>query len=162
MKRGYTVDLYRRRLAILREAVPDIEFGSDWIVGFPGETEDDYLATERFLEELGSVVNYVFKYDGRPGTRADDLPDDVSVALKKERNNRLLAVAERVALSRMQNQLERELRVLVEEERKPGRLSGRTSHGLPCSFDGDAALVGTSVRVAAQSASAYGLSGVLA
>ena len=159
MRRGYTVDLYRRRLAVLREAVPDLELGSDWIVGFPGETEEDFRATERLLEEIGSVVNYVFKYDPRPGTRADRLDDDVAVAVKKERNNRLLRAAEGVALGRMRAHLGRELDVFVEGERD-GRLRGRTAHGLPCSFLGDGSLVGTTVRAVAESASAYGLSGV--
>jgi tRNA-2-methylthio-N6-dimethylallyladenosine synthase len=160
MKRGYTVDLYRRRLDILRAAVPDIELGSDWIVGFPGETEQDYVASERLLEEIGSVVNYVFKYDGRPGTRADELEDDVAVADKKDRNNRLLRVAERVALGRMESHLGAERHVFVEDERErePGRLRGRTEHGLPCSFDGVADLIGTQITVRAENASAYGLS----
>ncbi len=161
MRRGYTVDLYRRRLALLREAVPDLELGSDWIVGFPGETEEDYAATERLLEEIGSVVNYVFKYDARPGTRAHALCDDVPTVVKKERNNRLLRLAERVALARMESHLGRERGVFVEEQREPGRLRGRTEHGLPCSFDGGAERIGASVTVRAESASAYGLSGAL-
>ena len=96
MKRGYTLDLYRRRADILRERVPGIELGSDWIVGFSGETEDDFAGSEAFLGEQGFAVNYVFKYDPRPKTRADErLEDDVPEATKKERNQRLLQAAER-------------------------------------------------------------------
>ena len=157
MKRGYTVDLYRRRLDILRGAVPDIELGSDWIVGFPGETEEDYLATERFMEEIGSVVNYVFKYDTRPGTRAAELVDDVAVADKKDRNNRLLAAAERVALGRMRARIGREVGVFVEALREDGQLKGRTVHGLPIRFRGPAELVGTTVQLTPLDSSAYGL-----
>ena len=58
MKRGYTTDLYRRRIDILRAEVPDIELGSDWIVGFPGETEEDFAKTEAFVDEIGFLVNY--------------------------------------------------------------------------------------------------------
>jgi tRNA-2-methylthio-N6-dimethylallyladenosine synthase len=162
MKRGYTTDLYRRRVEILRAAVPDIELGSDWIVGFPGETDEDYAATERFLEEIGTVSNYVFKYDARPETAAHGLEDDVPVTLKKERNNRLLRVAERVGLARMERHLGGERRVFVEEQRDAGRLRGRTEHGLPFSLEGDAELIGASVTARAESASAYGLSGALA
>lgn len=162
MKRGYTTDLYRRRLDILRAHVPDIELGSDWIVGFPGETEADYLATERFLEEIGSVVNYVFKYDPRPETHAHSaLVDDVAIVDKKDRNNRLLRVAERVALGRLQAQLGSTLPVFVERvsERHPGSLQGRTFHTLPVSFTGDPELIGSVVRVSVEETSAYGMAG---
>jgi tRNA-2-methylthio-N6-dimethylallyladenosine synthase len=164
MKRGYTVDLYRRRLELLREHVPDIELGSDWIVGFPGEGEEDYLATERLLEELGTVVNYVFKYDPRPGTRAAELEDDVPLAAKKDRNRRLLEVGERVALGRMRAFIGRGVQTFVEEcsdRDGAASLRGRTVHGLPVRFEGPAALVGSTVTVTPRDASAYGLAGEL-
>ena len=159
MKRGYTTDLYRRRADLLREHVADIELGSDWIVGFPGESEQDFEASERFLAEQGFVVNYVFQYDPRPTTRAAELADDVPGELKRERNNRLLRAGERAALQRMQAQLGRTLRVLAESEsdRRPGHLKGRSQHGLPVSFPGDPAQIGTVVEVVAEDASPYGL-----
>jgi tRNA-2-methylthio-N6-dimethylallyladenosine synthase len=127
MKRGYTTDLYRRRADLLREHVPDIELGSDWIVGFPGEGGAEFEASERFLAEQGFVVNYVFQYDPRPQTKAADLVDDVPRTVKKERNNRLLRAGERAALERMKRQLGRTLHVLAESEseRRPGHLKGR-------------------------------------
>jgi tRNA-2-methylthio-N6-dimethylallyladenosine synthase len=150
MKRGYTTDLYRRRTDLLREHVPDIELGSDWIVGFPGEGEADFEQSERFLAEQGFAVSYVFQYDPRPQTRAAELVDDVPRAVKKERNNRLLRAGERSALGRMQAQLGRTLQVLAESEseRRPGHLK---------SFPGDPALVGSVVEVVAEDASPYGL-----
>ena len=94
MKRGYTLDLYRRRAEMLRSEVPDIELGSDWIVGFCGETDADFEGSVRFLEEQEFLVNYIFKYDPRPGTSADDrLADDVAEEVKKERNRALLEAA---------------------------------------------------------------------
>jgi tRNA-2-methylthio-N6-dimethylallyladenosine synthase len=165
MKRGYTTDLYRRRTDLLRAEVPDLELGSDWIVGFPGETDGDFEASERFLAEQGFVVNYVFKYDPRPGTRAGDgLADDVPPEVKKERNQRLLRAGERAGLARMQAHLGRTLSVLAEglSERHPGTLTGRSRHGLPVSFPGGEDLVGRVVTVVAEQASPYGLAGELA
>jgi len=163
MKRGYNVDLYRRRVALLREEVPDIELGSDWIVGFPGESEADYAATEGFLAELGFVQNYVFKYDPRPGTVAAEGADDVPVAIKKERNNRLLAACERVALRRMEAWIGRVASVHVEgpSPRRPGVVRGTSFHGLPVSFPGPASLAGAQASVRIGEASPFGLSGTL-
>jgi tRNA-2-methylthio-N6-dimethylallyladenosine synthase len=160
MKRGYTTDLYRRKAELLREHVTDIELGSDWIVGFPGENDGDFEASERFLAEQGFAVNYVFQYDPRPGTKAEEFADDVPREVKRERNNRLLRAGERSGLRRMQAQLGRTLRVLAESEneRRPGYLKGRSQHGLTVTFPGDAALLGSVVDVVAEDASAYGLS----
>jgi tRNA-2-methylthio-N6-dimethylallyladenosine synthase len=165
MKRGYTIDLYRRRVELLREFVPDIELGTDWIVGFPGETDDDIAASERFLEEQHFVVNYVFQYSPRPTTwAAEQLVDDVSIEAKNERNQRLLRAAERVALARLQQQIGRELDVFVEQEseKHAGVLLARTHTGLSVSLRGDAALVGTQTRVAIENCTAFSLSGSLA
>jgi len=164
MKRGYTTDLYRRKADLLREHVSDIELGSDWIVGFPGEREGDFEASERFLAEQGFAVNYVFQYDPRPGTKAEELADDLPGEVKRERNNRLLRAGERAGLRRMQAQLGRTLRVLAESEseKRPGHLKGRSQHGLPVSFPGDVALLGSVVEVVAEDAIPYGLAARLA
>jgi len=166
MKRGYTMDLYRRRMAILRESVPDIELGSDWIVGFSGETEEDFQGSERFLEECGFVVNYIFKYDPRPETAADGrLADDVPDEVKRERNARLLECAERVQRARFERYRGRRVSAFVESvsERDQRVLLGRTIHGLPISFDASAgdtdSQVGVSVEVEVQGSTGYGLAG---
>jgi tRNA-2-methylthio-N6-dimethylallyladenosine synthase len=163
MKRGYTADLYRSRSELLREHVPDIELGSDWIVGFPGETEADVAASEAFLAEQGFLVNYVFQYDPRPTTAAAGISDDVPRAEKKARNQRLLRAGESSSLARHRAWLGRDLDVLVESEheRRPGELRGRSRHGMTVSFRGEPALVGTRVLIAAEDASPYGLAGRL-
>jgi tRNA-2-methylthio-N6-dimethylallyladenosine synthase len=164
MKRGYTVDLYRRRVELLREYVPDIELGTDWIVGFPGETDEDFAASERFLEEQRFIVNYVFQYSPRPETHAADaLQDDVPEATKRERNNRLLAVGERVSMARLREQLGREVPVFVEQahEKHVGVLQARTYTGVALSFRGEPTLVGTHQRVTVEDCTAYGLAGSL-
>ncbi len=163
MKRGYTTDLYRRRLAILREAVPDLELASDWIVGFPGETDEDFARSEAFLEEVSFATSYIFKYDPRPGTRAAAGADSVPPEVKKDRNQRLLAAAERAGRVRHTAHVGATRRVFVEEpcERRAGVLKGRTEHGLAVSFEGDRELIGRSVDVHIESASAFGLAGEL-
>ncbi|MCB9915410.1 MAG: tRNA (N6-isopentenyl adenosine(37)-C2)-methylthiotransferase MiaB [Planctomycetes bacterium] len=162
MKRGYTKDLYRERMAMLRELVPDVELGSDWIVGFPTETDAEFDESLAFLDEMDFVVNYVFKYDPRPGTSsADGLADDVSTEQKKARNQALLAMAERVGLRRMSSYVGREVEVFVEEPspRAEGMLVGRSVHGLPVSLPGGLELCGRTLRVRVQEATAYGMSG---
>ncbi|MEM6672622.1 MAG: tRNA (N6-isopentenyl adenosine(37)-C2)-methylthiotransferase MiaB [Planctomycetota bacterium] len=165
MKRGYTLDLYRRRADLLREVVPDIELGSDWIVGFSGETDEDFEGSERFLAEQGFLVNYVFKYDPRPGTRADDrLADDIPEALKKERNQRLLRAAERTQRLRFERYGGRTVPLLVEStsERDERIQMGRTPWGMPASIEGPASLVGTHVQVVVDETTSYGMSARLA
>lgn len=162
MKRGYTLDLYRRRADLLREVVPDIELGSDWIVGFPGETEEDFQGSERFLEEQGFLVNYVFKYDPRPSTKADErMDDDVPEAVKKERNQRLLRVGERTQRGRFERYRGEMVRVFAESlsERDARIVLGRTMHGMPVSFPGDEGLLGREVAVVVRESTAYGMAG---
>lgn len=164
MKRGYTTDLYRKRAAILRAAVPDIELGSDWIVGFPGETDEDFAGSLAFLAEIGFSQNYIFKYDPRPGTVADAGPDDVPTATKKARNQLLLAAASDSGLRRHERYLGKRVRVFVEKrsERDPELLVGRSEHYMPVSFEGPESLVATTVEVEVQQASPFHLYGVMA
>jgi tRNA-2-methylthio-N6-dimethylallyladenosine synthase len=165
MKRGYTTDLYRERVRMLRDRVPDVELGSDWIVGFPGETAADFAASLEFCDEMGFAVNYIFKYDPRPTTSsAEGLSDGVSGEVKKARNQALLAQAERVGLRRMSAFVGQDVRAFVERpaERGVQRLFGRTLHGLPISLDGHSDLCGKTVRVRVTETTAYGLSGVRA
>ena len=161
MKRGYTTDLYRRRVDLLRAAVPDIELGTDWIVGFPGETDEDFERTLDFAGEIGFSQGYVFKYDPRPETTAHGMDDDVANSVKKERNQRLLRRVEEVGLGRMEQWLGREVDVFVDgvSERREGVVTGRTDHSLPISLQGEAALVGTTVRAKVEHATGFGLSG---
>jgi tRNA-2-methylthio-N6-dimethylallyladenosine synthase len=166
MKRGYTTDLYRQRVEILREIVPDIELGSDWIVGFPGESDQDFERSLAFLAEIGFAQNYIFKYDPRPETAAHALPDDVPVEVKKARNQALLSKAHRVQLLRHQQHLGRRLEVIGESlsERHPGWLQGRSQHGLPVSFAvppelSPQNLIGRVQVVTAEEATAFGVSG---
>jgi tRNA-2-methylthio-N6-dimethylallyladenosine synthase len=165
MKRGYTRELYRERVAILREAVPEIELGSDWIVGFPGETDEDFESSIEGLREVGFLTNYVFKYDPRPETRAGDgLVDDVSVEVKKERNQRLLRASEELALGRLKGMIGSAVDVFVEQasERVEGGLVGRTRTGISVHFNAGEECIGREASVQVERATAYGLGGSLA
>ncbi len=163
MRRGYTTGLYAERVAMLRGIVPDVELASDWIVGFPTETDAEFAASEQALRDYGFVVNYVFKYSPRPGTQAASrFEDDVPAAVKKERNQRLLRAAEQSGLERHAAQIGRRQPVLVEalSERYPGSVQGRTFQNLAISFPGDAELLGRVVEVEPREASPFGLAGV--
>jgi len=164
MKRGYTVDLYRRRVELLRELCPDIELGSDWIVGFPGESDADFALSEQLVREQRFVLNYVFQYSPRPGTKAADLEDDVPEAIKNERNRSFLKTCEQVQFERLREQVGRTLDVFVEQasEKHPGVLQARTHTGLSVALEGDAALVGTQQRVKVSNCTAFSLAGALA
>jgi tRNA-2-methylthio-N6-dimethylallyladenosine synthase len=143
--------------------VPDVEIASDWIVGFPGETDADFDASEAFLGEQGFAVNYVFKYSPRPSTSAAErLADEVPEEVKKARNQRLLAAAERAGLARHGAHVGATRRVLVDSvsERGADTVLGRSEHGLAVSLRGGPELVGRVVGVRIESASAFGLAGV--
>lgn len=158
MRRGYTVELYRERLAILRDALPDIELGADWIVGFPGETDADFDASEGFLAEQGYVQNYVFKYSPRPDTHAGEkLVDDVAEDVKAERNQRLLRAAERTQLLRLQAWIGKRVPAFVEGKNERGLLVARSFHNLPISFAGEDAAIGSVVELEPTDATSFGL-----
>ncbi|MCP5023591.1 MAG: tRNA (N6-isopentenyl adenosine(37)-C2)-methylthiotransferase MiaB [bacterium] len=162
MKRGYTLDLYRKRVDLLRELVPDVELGSDWIVGFCGETEDEFQGSIDFLEEQQFLVNYIFKYDPRPGTRSEgERLDDISTAIKKERNQRLLKAAERVQRARYTRYLGQQVDAWVDSvsERDPRILLGRTRQGMAVSFPGTPSLVGGMAAIKIAETTPYGMGG---
>ena len=139
MHRGYTARRYLERLAAARAAIPDLAVTTDLIVGFPGETEDDFRATLDVVEEAGYDAAYTFVFSPRPGTEAaawttDFLPSDVT----QERMSRLTEVVERSALARHQAQVGRVEEVLVEgpSKKDPSVLTGRTRHNKLVHFAG--------------------------
>ncbi|HEX5054115.1 MAG TPA: tRNA (N6-isopentenyl adenosine(37)-C2)-methylthiotransferase MiaB, partial [Planctomycetota bacterium] len=128
MRRGYTVERYLARVEQLLAKAPDIELHSDFIVGYPGETEADFAATVAFVRRVGFAQSYVFKYSPRPGTLAADLADDVPDAVKEQRNGILLATQAELTLARNRTLVGSTAEVLVEGDSKVhGRLSGRTA-----------------------------------
>jgi tRNA-2-methylthio-N6-dimethylallyladenosine synthase len=129
MNRRHTADDYRRLVDRLRDARPDIGLSSDFIVGFPGETEDDFAQTLKLVEDVHFVQAYSFKYSPRPGTPAATLGDQVPDAVKGERLNRLqdLLNAQQLAFNR--SCVGRVMPVLLDRAgREPGQLVGRSPY----------------------------------
>jgi tRNA-2-methylthio-N6-dimethylallyladenosine synthase len=136
MKRGYTVLEYKSRIRKLRKLRPGISLSSDFIIGFPGETEADFEATMKLIEEIGFDQSFSFIYSARPGTPAADLPDDTSMSVKKERlavlQARLAGQAMRISES-MVGQVQRIL-VTGLSRKDPGQLQGRTENNRVVNF----------------------------
>jgi tRNA-2-methylthio-N6-dimethylallyladenosine synthase len=128
MRRGYTADDYRAAVARLRRRVPGLALTTDVIVGFPGETEPEFEATRRLMEEIGFDNAFVFKYSPRPGTRAADLDDDVTEEEKRRRNQVLLDDQQRRGLRINRQLVGSRAEVLVEgvSPRNARRWTGRT------------------------------------
>ncbi len=149
MNRPYTAAAYLNIVSRLREAVPHMRFSTDVMVGFPGETEEDFEQTRRLFEEAGFDMAYIFKYSPRPGTAAAELEDDVPDAVKEERNQILLEILE--ASSRKQNEalVGTVQEVLAEGPDRKGRgnLMGRTRGNRKVFFPADSNLMGQLVPV---------------
>jgi tRNA-2-methylthio-N6-dimethylallyladenosine synthase len=138
MNRGYTRERYLALIDELRQAVPDVALSTDLIVGFPGETEEDFADTLDMVERVGYDNVFAFRYSPRPGTPAATMPDQVPLEVKARRNAALLAVASRVAAERSARLLHRTVEVLVDgrSKKNPGELSGRTRCNRVVNFDG--------------------------
>ena len=164
MKRGYTALEYRSIVRRLRKARPDVSLSSDFIVGFPGETEADFAATLRLATELAFDASFSFLYSPRPGTPAAELPDPVPQAEKRERLLRLQAQLEAQAAAVSAGMVGSTQRVLVEGPSKKSRaeLAGRTANNRVVNFPGAAALAGQFADVRITAALSHTLRGELA
>ncbi|KAB2928917.1 MAG: tRNA (N6-isopentenyl adenosine(37)-C2)-methylthiotransferase MiaB [Candidatus Contendobacter sp.] len=150
MKRGHTVLEYKAKVRKLRAVRPNISLSSDFIVGFPGETERDFEATMALIEDLRFDHSFSFVYSPRPGTPAASLPDPTPLAVKKARLARLQARIEELARDVSRRMVGTTQRVLVERPaRKDDRqLAGRTENNRVVNFDGPAHLIGQFAEVA--------------
>jgi len=161
MKRGYTVLEYKSIVRRLRAARPDISISSDFIVGFPGETEADFEATMKLIEEVGFDASFSFCYSARPGTPASDLADDTPQEVKLKRLARLQKVNEAQAFSISEKMVGTPQRVLVEgrSRRDENELAGRTDNNRVVNFAGQARLIGRFVDVRITAALPHSLRG---
>jgi tRNA-2-methylthio-N6-dimethylallyladenosine synthase len=129
MRRGYTFDKYIEIVERARSIVPGLSIASDFIVGFPGETDADFAKSVELVERVGFSQAYIFKYSPRPTTRsAEVMTDDVPIAVKKHRNNHLLAVQKANVHKQLLSRIGTTIPVLCEgtSKRDAGRLHGRT------------------------------------
>jgi len=164
MKRGHTVLEFKSIVRKLREQRPDLCLSSDFIVGFPGETEADFEATMKLIVELDFDASFSFIYSKRPGTPASDYPDDVSAELKTQRLMRLQAQIEAQAQKVNQAMVGTVQRVLVEGRAKKNaeELAGRTDNNRIVNFAGQPRLIGRFVDVTITQALPHSLRGEIA
>jgi tRNA-2-methylthio-N6-dimethylallyladenosine synthase len=171
MKRGYTVEDYREMMGRIREMVPEATVTSDFIVGFCGETDEDFAETVELVRESRFKNSFIFKYSERPGTKSADLyPDDVPEDVKKRRNNQLLAIQNAISEEDNQPFIGRQVEVLVEGPSKNAvkhgeaegpvvQLVGRTMCDRIVVFDGNRRQIGQLLDVAVYDANAFTLFG---
>ena len=163
MRRGYTAEAYLQKIEAVRRLVQEISLSTDIIVGFPGETEDDFQATVRLLREVRYDNAYIFKYSPRPGTDAAAREDDVPQEVKEERNQRLLELQGQIEQEGLRRLEGAEVEILVEERGRFARQwFGRTRghHGLIVESSED--LRGQTVRVKVTRGTGHTLFGELA
>jgi len=162
MKRGHTAIEYKSKIRRLREARPQITISSDFIVGFPGESERDFEDTMQLIEQVGFDHSFSFIYSARPGTPAAALHDDTPLELKKQRLARLQARIEAQAQAISQAMVGSRQRILVEgPSRRGDELCGRTENNRIVNFAGDAALIGRFIDVRIAEARPHSLRGEL-
>ena len=139
MKRGHTAIEYKSKIRRLRAIRPDISISSDFIIGFPGETEADFAATMKLIEEIGFDTSFSFVYSARPGTPAADLPDTEDEGIKKQR---LKILQDRIVqnafeISRRMVGTQQTLLVTGVSKKDPGQLQGRTENNRVVNFSTD-------------------------
>jgi tRNA-2-methylthio-N6-dimethylallyladenosine synthase len=141
MRRTYSRDRFMRLVDEMRSAIPDLALTTDLIVGFPGETEDDFRQTIAAVEEIGFDGAFTFVFSPRSGTEAATMPDQVGEEVKRERIERLIDVVQRCAAARNAERVGRVEEVLVEGPSRtdPTVLRGRTRRNTTVNFTGSAA-----------------------
>jgi tRNA-2-methylthio-N6-dimethylallyladenosine synthase len=163
MKRAYSRSRYLDKVRMVREAIPDVAITTDIIVGFPGETEEDFLDTMSLVEEARYDAAYTFQYSPRPMTEAASLDDHLPKAVVQERFERLIALQERISLEQNEASVGRTEEVVVEGTSKKNldRLTGRTRGNKLVHFDSDGAEAGSFRTVQITSAHPHHLDGKL-
>ena len=138
MNRPYTTGEYRKQLEKIRAAVPDIAITTDLMVGFPGETDDQFRSCLAFCDEMAFSGMHIFKYSPREGTPASLFPDQISAADKDQRSKKMTAVAEKNKQLFQERFLGQRVLVLAEEQGSDGSWEGHTDNYLLVRFTGPA------------------------
>jgi len=160
MNRKHTADEYRRLIERIRAARPDIALSSDFIVGFPGESDADFEDTIALVDEIGFASSYSFKYSPRPGTPAADLREQVPAAVMDERLQRLQARIEHHRQAFNHAMVGRTVEVLLERAgRHPGQLAGKSPYLQAVQIETDANQIGDKVQVVIERAGSNSLFG---
>jgi tRNA-2-methylthio-N6-dimethylallyladenosine synthase len=165
MKRGHTAIEYKSKIRRLRELRPDISISSDFIIGFPNETDEDFAATMKLIEQVGFDTSFSFIYSARPGTPAADMTDNISDRVKKERLKILQSRISQNAfeISRRMVGSKQNLLVTGVSKKDPGQLQGRTENNRVVNFRcSDQGLIGQFVETIITEALPNSLRGQLA
>ena len=148
MNRGYDRSVYLQKVRDLRAARPGIAITGDMIIGFPGETEEDFEQTLSLMEEVRYMDLFYFVYSPRPGTKSADLPEKLTRRQKQARLERLQELQRRITMEFHQGLVDSVHSVMVEGEgKRPGQISGRADNGRFINFIGDKSLIGSFVDV---------------
>ncbi|WP_444997106.1 tRNA (N6-isopentenyl adenosine(37)-C2)-methylthiotransferase MiaB [Aliikangiella sp. IMCC44359] len=149
MKRGHTVLEYKSKIRKLKKIRPDLSMSSDFIIGFPGESEKDFQNTMDLIAEIDFDMSFSFIYSARPGTPASDLADEIPLATKKEWLSLLQQRLNQQAHAHARRMLNTQQKILVEgpSKKDPMQLSGRTENNRIVNFDGQPQMIGQFVDV---------------
>jgi len=161
MKRGHEIELYIEKLQRLKKIRPNMSFSSDFIIGFPQETDEEFEETIKLIEKIGFDFSFSFIFSARPGTPAADMPDDIDMAVKKLRLERLQNIITQQTADISNRMVGTTQRLLVEGESKKNSLqmTGRTENNRVVNFAGHARLAGQFVDVLITEALPYSLRG---
>lgn len=162
MNRKYNVKSYYDRISRIKAEIPDVSITTDIIIGFPGETEDDFRRTLELIENVGYDLVFSFIYSPRSGTPAAEMSDQIPREVSAERFERLLEVVNRISLERNSRFVGRTLKVLADETSKDsGVLVGRGAPVRPIYFDADEADIGKFVNIKIEKADTFSLNGTV-
>ncbi len=161
MKRGHEIDMYIEKLARLKKIRPNMSFSSDFIIGFPQETDEEFEETIKLIEKIGFDFSFSFIFSARPGTPAADMADDIEMSVKKQRLERLQKIITQQTADISSNMVGTVQRLLVEGESKKNSLqmTGRTENNRVVNFAGPVRLAGQFVDVLITEALPYSLRG---
>jgi tRNA-2-methylthio-N6-dimethylallyladenosine synthase len=165
MKRNHTALEYKSKIRHLRAIRPDISLSSDFIIGFPGETEQDFAATMKLIETIGFDLSFSFIYSARPGTPAAEMTDDTPLAIKKQRLAILQHRISQQAQAISRRMVDSTATVLVSgtSKKDPGQLQGRTENNRVVNFScSDHGLIGNFADIIIREALPNSLRGELA
>ena len=164
MNRRYTREKYLARVAAIREKIPDMSLTTDLIVGYPGETEEEFEDTCTLVQEVGYDSAFTFIYSPRIGTRAADMPDQIPEAVSSRRIQKLIAIQKENTHRNYAKYIGQTHSVLVDEasKRDENQMAGKNEYNITVNFPGSKALIGQIVRVKITSAGESTLRGELA
>jgi tRNA-2-methylthio-N6-dimethylallyladenosine synthase len=164
MNRGYTQAEYLKKVILARHLVPGIHIATDIIVGFPGESDEDFQETIRVIKEAQFEMAYVFMYNPRPGTKAAELRDDVSRELKVERLKTIVDLINKQSLTVNMDYLDKEIEVLLESTHphKEGYLIGRSPGNVLVNVEADTKFLGEIKKIKITRVGPHSLNGYIA